>query len=94
MNDGATILRELVALTRTPPDGDADVVLAAFDEMFEARQQVLERIEGRLADTEENRALVRELATRDAAWEAALDAARTAVGVARTNTSKLRGYAR
>lgn len=94
MTGGADILRELLALTPPPPEGDAEAVLAAFEPMFEARQQVLDRIEGRLPDTDENRELVRELVARDAAWETALAAARTAVGVARTNTTKLRGYAR
>jgi hypothetical protein len=94
MTGPSEILRELLALTPVPPEGDADVVLRAFDAMFEARQQVLVRMQHRLPDTEENRALVRELAARDAAWETALRQARDAVGVARTNTTKLRGYAR
>jgi hypothetical protein len=89
------ILRELVAITPVPPEGvDADAILAAFDAMFEARQQVLERLTEKLADTEENRALVNELAVRDGVWEQALAAARDAVGAARSGTSRLRSYAR
>lgn len=94
MSIGPDVLRVLVALTPMPPEGDPEVVLAAFDEMFAARHDILQRVQGTLPDTEENRALVQELAKRDAAWVAALDAARTAVGIARTNTTKLRGYAR
>jgi hypothetical protein len=94
MTPGADILRELLALTPPPPAGDPETVLAAFEAMFDARQDLLLGVEGRLPDTDENRAIVRELAQRDAMWETALEGARTAVGVARTRTSKLRGYAR
>jgi len=90
-----SVLRELVELTPMPPaTGDADEIIAAFDAMFSARQDVLATLSGKLADTEENRRLVGELATRDAAWEQALSSARDAVGVARQGTSRLRSYAR
>lgn len=90
-----TVLRDLLAVTPVPPEGaDADTVIAAFDAMFEQRQQLLADITERLANTEENRALVRELADRDAGWERALMAARDAVGAARSGTTRLRSYAR
>jgi hypothetical protein len=89
------VLRELVALTPMPPEAlDADEIIAAFEAMFSARQDVLVTLSGKLADTDENRRLVGELATRDAAWELALRTARDAVGVARQGTSRLRSYAR
>jgi hypothetical protein len=91
----SAVLRELLALTPMPPEGvDADAIIAAFDSMFDARQEVLARITERLADTEENRALVRELEVRDAAWERALTATRDAVGAARSGAGRLRSYAR
>jgi hypothetical protein len=89
------LLRELIAATPMPPEGaDADALLAAFDTMFEARQHLLLQITARLVDSDENRALVRELAVRDAAWEQALTAARAAVGAARSGNKALRSYAR
>ncbi len=90
----SALLRELVELTPLPPEGDAEAILAAFDAMFEARQEVLSRMTGRIADTDENRAMVCELSARDAAWERALAAARDAVGAARSGTKALRSYAR
>jgi hypothetical protein len=94
MTDGGDILRELLALTPLPPEGDAETVLVAFDAMFDARQQVLVRITGKLGDTEENRAMLCELAARDAAWERVLTSTRAAVGAARSGTKALRSYAR
>lgn len=88
------ILRELLAVTPSPPEGDADTVIAAFDAMFEVRQQLLVRITERVPSTEENRALLHELTVRDTAWERALSSARDAVGAARSNAKRLRGYAR
>ncbi len=89
------VLRDLLALTPLPPEGvDADAILAAFDSMFDARQEVLARITERLANTEENQVLVRELAVRDAAWERALASTRDAVGAARSGAGRLRSYAR
>ncbi|MGE0399520.1 MAG: hypothetical protein AB7T06_22590 [Kofleriaceae bacterium] len=88
------LLRELLAVTPMPPTGDADAIIAAFEAMFEARQQILVRITDKLPDTDENRAVLRELWVRDEAWEHALGAARDAVGVARSGTKQLRGYAR
>ena len=91
----SAILRELIEVTPMPPEAaDADTVIATFEAMFGARQELLGRIGDRLADTDENRALVRELAVRDAAWEQVLTLARDAVGVARSGTKRLRGYAR
>lgn len=93
-----SIIRELLDLTPLPPEtADVDVVLAAFEEMFAARQQVLERAaqtDEKPDDTEENRALAMELAARDAAWQAALHATRDRVGAARQGTSRMRSYAR
>lgn len=89
------ILHELVALTPPPPDtADPDTLLAAFHAMYAARQALLLTITTPLADTDEARQLVVELAARDAAWERALLASRDAIGAARANTSRLRGYAR
>jgi len=89
------ILRELIDITPMPPEGaDADAIIAAFDVMFEARQAVLLLITEKLADTEENRALVRELAARDEAWEQALTVARDAVGAHRSGAKAVRCYAR
>jgi hypothetical protein len=89
------VLRELIAVTPMPPEGaDAETVLSAFDAMFEARQQILLRVTSKLGDTEENRALVHEIAVRDIAWEKVLGAARDVVGATRSNAGRLRSYAR
>lgn len=90
------LLRRLVELTELPPqDGDVDALLAAFSAMYEARQELLAGISRRpSADCEEARALVNELAARDAAWASALAAALESVGTARRNASRLRTYAR
>jgi hypothetical protein len=89
------ILHELVALTPAPPENaDPDTLLAAFHAMYAARQAVLLTITKPFGESDEARQLVVELASRDAAWERALVASRDAIGAARANTSRLRGYAR
>lgn len=89
------LLRELVALTVEPPvDVEIEDLLAAFEAMYAARQAALSRVSGKFADTPENRALLEELAARDAQWEQAILLGREAVGEVRVRATKLRGYAR
>lgn len=88
-------LKQLVELTPAPPvTSDPDDLLVAFGEMYQARQALLCAMTHPLPDTEETRALIAELAARDAAWELVLTASRDAIGSARRNTTKLRTYAR
>jgi len=88
------ILKQLVDLTAAPPvTSDPDELLVAFGEMYLARQELLASLTG-LPDNDETRALVIELAARDAVWEIALVASRDQIGSSRRNTTKLRTYAR
>lgn len=88
-------LRRLLELTTLPPEGDdVDALLAAFTAMYEARRRVLEEATGPRDDSPEARALLAELAARDAAWASALAIALERVGAARQNASKLRSYTR
>lgn len=91
----AEILRRLLSAFPLPPDpADADTVLAAFAVALVERQRILDELVAPLTvTTAEQRALVLEIEARDGAWRHALAAARDAVGVQRTNTAKLRGYA-
>jgi len=89
------VLQQLVELTVTPPaTSDPDELLVAFGEMYLARQELIVQLTAPLPDSAEARALVAELAARDASWEVALVASRDAIGSARRNTTKLRTYAR
>lgn len=89
------VLHALIDLTPPPPaTNDADEFIAAFETMYAARQAVLTSIQEKFPDTSEVRLLVAELAARDAAWETALIERRDALGRARRNTTKLRGYAK
>ena len=89
------LLRRLVDVTSLPPSGvDVDTLLVAFTQMFEARQALLETVGPASADTPHARALLVELAARDAAWASALAAALDTVGAARQNANRLRTYAR
>jgi hypothetical protein len=91
----AHVLREVVALTALPPEtSDVDELLAAFNAMYAARQTLAVSLTLPLDDTEETRALVCEIASRDAAWSRALSTALASVGAARRNASRLRSYAR
>lgn len=88
-------LHRLVELTTLPPEGDdVEALLTAFTAMYEARRRVLEEAAGPRDDSPEARALVAELAARDAAWASALAVALERVGAARQNASKLRSYTR
>ena len=89
------MLQKLVDLTAAPPvTSDPDELLVAFGEMYLARQEVIVSLTQPMPDTPETRALLAELATRDAAWEVALAASRDLIGSSRRNTTKLRTYAR
>lgn len=89
------LLREAVELTALPPaTSDVDELLAAFNAMYAARHAVVAALVLPLEDTEETRALVCELASRDAAWSQALTSALATVGAARRNAGRLRSYAR
>lgn len=90
------LLRRLVELTvLPPPDGNVEVLLAAFTAMYDARQELIAGLPRRAtANCEEARTLVAELAARDAAWASALARALESVGTARRNASRLRTYAR
>ncbi|HEY4057130.1 MAG TPA: hypothetical protein VGM39_11005 [Kofleriaceae bacterium] len=89
------ILQTLIDMTPAPPaTTDPDEFIAAFEAMYAARQAVLITIQERFPDTAEVRLLAAQLAARDAAWETALVERRDALGRARRNTTKLRGYAR
>lgn len=91
----AATLRRLVEMTVLPPeDGDVDALLDAFTTMFEARRRIIEESSDPVEDTPDARALVNELAVRDAAWASALARALEAVGAIRRNASRLRSYAR
>ncbi len=91
----AALLREIVDLTPLPPaTSDVDELLAAFNAMYAARHVALASLPVPLEDTEETRALVCELASRDAAWSQTLSAALATVGSARKNAGRLRSYAR
>lgn len=91
----AHVLREVVALTALPPEtSDVDELLAAFNAMYAARRTLTSSLTVPLEDTEETRALVCEIASRDAAWGRALSSALATVGAARQNAGRLRSYAR
>jgi len=87
-------LKQLVDVTAAPPvTSDPDELLVAFGEMYLSRQELLDTLSA-VPDTEESRALVAELAARDAVWEAAMVASRDAIGSSRRNTTRLRVYAK
>lgn len=82
-------LAALLAATPMPPaDGDID---AACRAMIEARQQIIDSLTDFKVAPEE-RALVDELALRDAAWQVALARAQHMIGDQRIASRKLRAY--
>lgn len=91
----ADLLRELVELTPMPPEGaDADELLCAFSEMYEARQRWIDAHPSTPVATDEGRAIVREIVARDEAWQRALGASRDTIGQSRHNATRLRAYSR
>ena len=98
----AELLAELVELTPHPPQTtDADELLRAFAEMFDARQRWFDAHPYTGAPTPEEssrsarvREIAREIAARDEAWQRALEVARDAIGQSRHNAGRLRAYHR
>lgn len=89
------LLRELAELTPLPPQTtDADELLRAFAEMFEARQVWIDAHPSTGAASDEARGLAREIAARDEAWQQALRVASESIGQSRHNASRLRAYNR
>jgi hypothetical protein len=88
------LLERLLAATPHPPaSGDVDELLAAMATLLPARQQILDELGDQpRVGTDAERALAREIASRDAAWQAALADARDGLGVARMGARQLRQY--
>ncbi|MFN0249712.1 MAG: hypothetical protein ACKV2T_22715 [Kofleriaceae bacterium] len=91
----AELLRELVELTPLPPQtADVEELLRAFTEMFEARQTWIDAHPPTALETDEARAIAREVSARNEAWQRALRAASNAIGQSRHNATRLRAYHR
>jgi len=86
------ILVRLLELTPEPP-GEVDQLLAGFDAMLAGRAEVLAAIAPPLVLAAADRPLYAELERRDAAWQAALAAARQSIGTQRCGAAQLRAYA-
>ena len=87
------ILVRLLELTPEPPAAEVDQLLAGFDAMLAARAEVLAAIAPPLVLGDSERPLYAELERRDAAWQAALGAARQTIGGQRCGAAQLRAYA-
>ena len=95
MTESREILAALLEATPLPTPGSAvEQLLAAFETVLTERAAVLARIVPPLRVTEHERPLLDELEQRQAAWQAALGAARLSIGDARVGTHHLRAYAR
>jgi hypothetical protein len=89
------ILAALLEATPLPTPGDgSEQLLAAFESVLTQRAAVLARIVPPLRVTDDERPLLDELEQRQAAWHAALESARLAIGGARCAPAQLRAYAR
>jgi hypothetical protein len=88
------ILSRLLEATPLPTPGcDVEQLLAVFETVLTERAAVLARIVPPLRVTDDDRPLLDELEQRQAAWQAALGAARLSIGDARVGTHQLRAYA-
>lgn len=87
------LLDRLIEATPYPPEGDVAAILAAYREMFDRRQAIMDDLRGILLDGLDQ-ARVRELGARQDAWQVALDAARDRMQAQRLGVTQLRAYAR
>jgi len=88
------LLGQLIELTPMPPnEAEIDPLLAAFEAILARRAEVFERLVPPLTVTDAERPLVRELESRDAAWQDALTRALQCVREQRHGNEQLRAYA-
>lgn len=91
------VLTRLIELTPLPPeDAEIDPMLAAFEAIIAQRAALLDHLEHLAPPLQldpADRALVRELERRDAAWQDALTTAMRRVSQQRHGNEQLRAYA-
>ena len=86
------LLLDLLAATPEPPAADVDDLLEAFARMIDARQALIDLPCTPLAVGPGDRALIDELARRDAGRQRALDQAHRKLGAQRVAATKARAY--
>jgi hypothetical protein len=91
---GRDIVQQLIDLTPEPrPDGDAERLLGAFQDIVARRAEIIAHIVPPLRLADVDRPLLAELERRQNLWQDALAEALRSVGEQRTRAAQLRSYA-
>jgi hypothetical protein len=88
-----SVVERLLAATPLPPVGGLDILLATFEQMFEARRAILGELGCPVALTDAERGQLAEIEQRDAAWQQAFSEALAEIGQLRLGAHQLRAYA-
>jgi hypothetical protein len=88
-----SVIARLLAVTPLPPVAGLDVLLATFEQMFEARKAILGEVTGPVPLTDAERDQLAEIEQRDAAWQQAFADALAKIKQLRLGAHQLRAYA-